>query len=110
MTLASTVHDYTLRRAHEYWSWRYAVAALPDGQPHPPYTTEHRHCPCGKPCPCPEHESEPYGEFPEFFWSTSPHLHAYEICLTARKLPYRDPCECVPEDFRIYPRKRDYYD
>jgi hypothetical protein len=102
MELAATVHDYTARRAHEYWSWRRTAAALPDGQSPPPYITEFRHCPCGKPSPCPDHENESYGEFPKYFWSTSPHLFAYELCLAARNLPYRDPSEYVPEEFRIY--------
>jgi hypothetical protein len=109
-SLESTVDSYTTGRAHEYWTWRRAAEALPHGQLPPPYITEHRYCPCGKPSPCPDHEDETYGEFPSFFWSTSPHLRAYEICLTARHLPYRDPSECVPQEFRIYPRKRDYYD
>jgi hypothetical protein len=108
--LQSTVTSYTTERAREYWNWRRAAAALPDGQSPPPYITEHRHCPCGKPTPCTDHESETYGEFPTFFCSLSPHLHAYEICLTSRHLPYRDPSECVPYEFRIYPRKFNNYD
>jgi hypothetical protein len=107
--LETAVNAYNIRRAEEYWTWRahHAAAALSGGQPPPPYITEHRHCPCGKPTPCPDHENETYGEFLTYFWSISPHLHAYEICLTARNLPYRDVSECVPEEFRIYRKRRD---
>jgi hypothetical protein len=100
--LQLSVASYTVQRANEYWAWRKLAAALPDGQSPPPYTTAHRHCPCGKPNPCPDHESEPFGEYPTFFWSIPPHLQLYEICLAARNLPYHDPSECVPEQFRIY--------
>jgi hypothetical protein len=48
----SAIHSYTAKRALEYWTWRRhqaTAAALQNGQRPPPYTTAHRHCPCGHP-------------------------------------------------------------
>ena len=100
--LPERVNSYNIRRAEEYWIWRRHIASLPDGEPHPRFTTQHRHCPCGKVpsgTPCPEHENGPLGEFPGWFWTVSPHLYAYGRCLTDRNLPYRSPDECIPSGF-----------
>ena len=100
--LASSVNAYNIRRAQEYWTWRRHIASLRDGEPHPQFITQHRHCPCGQVpagTPCPEHENETHGEFPSWFWTVSPHLIAYARCLTDRNLPYRDPAECIPTGF-----------
>jgi hypothetical protein len=98
--LLATIDSYNIRRAHEYWAWRTRIAQLPDGVDHPQYITQSRHCPCGAASPCPVHENETYGEFPTFFWSISPHHSAYANCLQFRNLPYRDPAECIPAQFR----------
>ena len=100
--LLSTVRAYNVQRAEEYWTWRRLLESLPNGASAPPFSTQHRHCPCGQASPCPVHEHEPYGEFPDWFWSVSPHLAAYTLCLTARHLPSPNMDEHIPKEFILY--------
>lgn len=91
--LAKTVDAYTVKRAQEYWAYRSKIASGYPTDTHPDYITQYRHCPCGNATPCPIHESEDYGPYPNWFWTRSPHSLNYADCLRARDLPYRDPKE-----------------
>ena len=99
--LESKVDAYNVRRAHEYWDWYTKVEKLPNGDPAQEYLTQSRHCPCGNPCPCPTHEiGERHRPFEDSFWTVSPHSSIYMLALGNRDLPYRNPTECVPKQFR----------
>ena len=91
--LHEVVDRYTVRRAQEYWAHRRTYTGWPHKQMPPEYITQYRHCPCGNPTPCPIHESEELGPFPDTFWKLSPHHGDYAASLTDRNLPYRNPTE-----------------
>jgi hypothetical protein len=91
--LHEVVDRYTVRRTQEYWAHRRTCTGWPHKQMPPEYITQYRHCPCGNPTPCPIHESEEFGPFPDWFWKLSPHSVDYAACLRDRNLPYRNPTE-----------------
>jgi hypothetical protein len=93
--LAAAVDTYTVSRAHEYHA--HYNNYDPKGGPYtpPPYITRYRRCPCGQDTPCPFHENEEFGKFPDWFWTKSPYSFDYIECLNERNLPYRRPSELL---------------
>ena len=91
--VAEAVERYTVTRAREHVAYQQKHTPWPYLQSPPQYITEFRHCPCGNPCPCPTHESEEFGPYPEIFWKLSPFSPDYAACLRHRNLPYRLPQE-----------------
>ena len=91
--VAEAVERYTVNRARENVAYQQKHTPWPYLHSPPQYITEFRHCPCGHACPCPTHESDEFGPYPDIFWKISPFSPDYAACLRERNLPYRLPNE-----------------
>ncbi|HEX7860480.1 MAG TPA: hypothetical protein VF773_09155, partial [Verrucomicrobiae bacterium] len=93
--LKDRVDRYTIARMREHIAHDQKYTPWPHRHSPPVYVTQLRHCPCGHQCPCPIHESKPFGPFPDFFWKITPTDPDYAAILEARNLPFRFPNEFI---------------